>query len=220
MVEAKRSSGWRVSAGALCALAWLACAACTSDDPPIEPSPDAGGGGTSANGGSGGAMNGGSGGSSQNDPDAECRCSFGGGSCPESTAALCATFSEGCPESIDTWLSCAARGEIGRDGASEPWIVQCGGYRIITRQTGYIGRTRWIYDSQGRFVGAENVSDTDGPRCGFQLPQVCRSVDGEEPFVAHPAADAGLDAAASGDGGPDAATDGGGASRAPECERL
>jgi hypothetical protein len=224
---------WVRTLGSLCVLGCMWSVACSdSEGNGVTAGSGGGGAGGSGNGGTGngGSSNGGSGngGTGDGGTDSECRCG-GLSPCPDTLAELCADLPEGCPARLETWLTCGERGQIvERDDVSEPYLKECGEYRIVHRQANNIGSRRWIYDAQGRLAAVEDVDDTNlGPRCGVDIPGECRFGERGDPLVSQDAPDAGSDAGTIGDGGiTDAGvaegTDGGGAGDASvlDCSRL
>jgi hypothetical protein len=234
MIEARWT--WVRALGSMCLLGSLAAVACSDSEGNGGTAGDGGSSGSST-GGSSGSGNGGSSGSGNGGTGAgdagvsECRC---GGllDCPTTLAELCADLPEGCPARLDTWLTCAERGQlVERDDVGELYLEDCDGHRIVQRQANYIGKRSWVYDVQGRLVGAANIDDSGvGPRCGLIVANECRFGSDGDPLVRHDSQDAGGDAGSSADGG---AADGGaldgGASDADasaadagpiECSRL
>lgn len=201
---------WVRALGSLCALGCMLSVAC-SDSEGNGGIGGSGGGGTGGSG-NGGTGNGGSGnGGTGLDDAGSSECSCGGLSdCPATLAELCADLPEGCPEQLDTWLTCAERGQIApRDGVGELYLRDCDGHRMIHRQANYIGKRAWFYDEQGRFVGIWNIDDSGlGPRCGEILSNTCRFGDQGELLVRPDATDAGSDAGSSGDADSGAADSG------------
>jgi hypothetical protein len=237
----ERSWKWVRAVGSACVLGCILSVAC-SDSEGNGGIAGSGGGGTSGSGGqsqggSGGNGTGGTSGSGGEDAGtSECRCG-GLSNCPSTLAELCADLPEGCPARLETWLTCAERGEIvDRDDVGGPfervgelYLKECAGYRIVNRQANYIGSRRWIYDEQGRLAAVENVDDTNsGPICGVDMPNDCRFGGSGEPLTRPAAPDAGSDAGALDDAGvindagtgadTDAASGDGGS--AFDCSRL
>lgn len=230
---------WMRALGSLCLLGSLAVVAC-SDSEGNGATGGSGGDGTSGsgNGGSGGDGNGGTSNGGTGGDDAgvsECTC---GGlvGCATTLAELCAELPEGCPARLDTWLTCAERGQLAeRDDVGELYLEDCDGHRIVQRQANYIGKRTWVYDQQGRLVGATNIDDSGvGPRCGLIVANECRFGSDGEPLVRHDSPDAGgdaggdegngsgVDAGLTSDGGRTPLTDGGadGGSLSLDCSRL
>jgi hypothetical protein len=215
---------WVRTLGSLCVLGCMLSVAC-SDSEGNGVTGGSGGGGAGGPSGAGGEGQGGSGnGGSSNGGTGD----GGTGLCPTSVAELCTDLPEGCPERLQTWLTCGARGEITpRAGVGEPRRFQCDDHVVIVRVANGYGFRRWYYDASGVLVGVENVEDIGGPRCGELVPSACRRSDEGEP-LRRDAPDAGNDAGAIDDAGVindaglAAATDAGGDGGASEldCSRL
>jgi hypothetical protein len=188
---ATTSSGWRASKAALCALGWLACAACAADDPQLASSP-----GVASDEASAGATSSGSASSADTSHgevrNGECTCrGVGSAACPYTLGELCSRYAAGCPAELDIWLSCAEHGQLSEPGRFGYVSKRCDGNTVVYYVFGFGDTVRWVYDASGQLVGAGNDSDAGQSwACGAASPICGAFFSGYESLSTH-AGDAG-----------------------------
>jgi hypothetical protein len=147
----------------------------------------------------------------------ECVCDELRSDCPYSTVReFCAQISQGCPESIDTWLECASAGQLSTPGNRDGYhLVRCDGGYVVYYVYGFGDSVRWIYDSDGRLIGLHRLGD-DGTyaSCGASA-YTCDSHDHDE--LLSPLFGAAGAAGAAGGGGTAGAA---GGEMLPVCAKL